>query len=220
MSSAEARPPDQREQLVERRAVRRGELLTAAMDVIRRQGADATMEAMASAGGISKPILYRHFTDRDGLVRAITEMALAELGRIIDEKVGAAGLAGYRRGIRATIDSFFEYIDTDPELYRFIVEQDTHRADSPTVAFTGGVAELVANAIREALTSAGRDPAPADVWARAIVGMVTAASSWWLDDGSLTREEVVDHLADLAWWGMSPPRPSERAEPRAGAEPA
>ena len=60
------------------------------MDVIRRGGADATMEEMASAGGISKPILYRHFTDREGLVAAITEHALGVLGRIIDEKLGEA----------------------------------------------------------------------------------------------------------------------------------
>jgi AcrR family transcriptional regulator len=206
---AKARPVDKREQVRERRATRRGELLTAAMDVIRRQGADATMEEMASAGGISKPILYRHFTDRDGLVRAITQMALAELGRILEKKVGEARVAGSREGVRATVDAFFEYIDSDPELYRFIVDQDTQRADSPTVAFTEGVSQLVAATIREALAAAGRDPAPAEVWGRAIVGMVSATSSWWLDDGSMSREDVVDHLADLAWFGMRPPRPAE-----------
>ena len=62
-----------------RREARREELLAAAIEVIRSVGPGATMEEMANAGGISKPILYRHFRDRDGLVAAISERAMAQL---------------------------------------------------------------------------------------------------------------------------------------------
>ena len=37
------------------------------------------MEQIARAGGITKPILYRHFGDRDGLVNAIAERFAADL---------------------------------------------------------------------------------------------------------------------------------------------
>ncbi|WP_162941504.1 TetR/AcrR family transcriptional regulator [Desertimonas flava] len=198
-----SRSTDKRERLRERRAARRGELLTAAMEVIRRDGADATMEEMATAGGISKPILYRHFNDRDGLVSAITELALAELARLLEEKVGEARLAGSRAGIRGTIDAFFQYIDSDPELYRFIVDQDSRLSDSATVAFTEEVGKHVSGAIREALTDAGRSADPAEVWGRAIVGMVTMTSRWWIANPSVPRATVVDYLADLAWTGIS-----------------
>jgi AcrR family transcriptional regulator len=197
------REPDRRERLQARRATRRDELLTAAIDVIRRVGADATMEEMASAGGISKPILYRHFTDRDGLVAAISEVALAQLGAIIDAKLGAARLAGSREAFRAAIDAFFEYIEQDPEMYRFVVDQDIHRRESVTFAFSEEVAKRVAEAIREALDGAGRSPAPAEVWARGIVGMVTMTASWWVTSDSRPRGEIVDHLAELAWVGMT-----------------
>jgi AcrR family transcriptional regulator len=198
-----------RDQAEQRRATRRGELLTAAMEVIRRDGADATMEEMASAGGISKPILYRHFNDRDGLVAAVTELALAELARLLDEKVGEARMAGSRQGIRATIDAFFEYVESDPELYRFIVDQDGLRRDPAKVDFTEGVGQFVAAAIREALEAAGRDPAPAEVWGRSVVGMVYLVSLWWLDNDTVARSEVVDHLAELVWSGMGVPRPAD-----------
>ena len=61
MPSMTRRPPEAgaRQSLSERRRLRRGELLDAAIDVIRREGPDVTMEEMATAGGISKPILYR-----------------------------------------------------------------------------------------------------------------------------------------------------------------
>jgi AcrR family transcriptional regulator len=197
------REPDRREGMRERRATRRGELLIAAMNVIRRDGADATMEAMASAGGISKPILYRHFTDRDGLVAAISEVALAQLGEIIDTKLGEARLAGSRDAFRATIDAFFEYIEQDPEMYRFVVDRDIHRRESVTFAFSEEVAKRVAEAIREALEGADRSPAPAEVWAQGIVGMVTMTASWWVANDALPRSDVVDHLAELAWVGMA-----------------
>ena len=50
---------------------RRAELLEGAIGVIRARGAAASMEEIAAGCGVTKPILYRHFGDRDGLVQAI-----------------------------------------------------------------------------------------------------------------------------------------------------
>ena len=47
-----------------RRRERRTQLLAAAVDAIRTIGSGATMEQLAKAGGVTKPILYRHFGDR------------------------------------------------------------------------------------------------------------------------------------------------------------
>ncbi len=191
-----------------RREERRNALLAAAIDVVRRDGVDATMEEMASAGGISKPILYRHFTDREGLVAAITEHALAELGTILDERMGDATLAGSREGVRATIDAFFEYIERDTSLYQFVVENDMRRGSKATLAFTEQNSQHVAAAIRQGLTAAGRDPAPADVWGRGIVGMVHRTGIWWVAvRDEVPRARVVDQLADLVWAGISAPPP-------------
>ncbi len=56
-----------------RRAERRTQLLDAAVDAIRDIGPGVTMEQLAKAGGVTKPILYRHFGDREGLIGAIAE---------------------------------------------------------------------------------------------------------------------------------------------------
>ncbi|CAN5824404.1 TetR family transcriptional regulator [soil metagenome] len=199
-----------RETVRGRRQVRRVELLDAAMDVIRRHGPQATMEDLAAAGGISKPILYRHFHDRDGLVAAITECVLAELGVILAERLGEATLAGSRSGVRATIDSFFEYIEREPELYRFVVQTDNRRGQMTALVFTQQVARLVADAVRVGLTQTGRDAGPAEIWSRAIVGMVETVGTWWVDEASVTvpRPEAVDRLADLIWWGLADRSPA------------
>ena len=60
-------------QAQEARRLRRHQLLDAADRVIRRRGAGASMDEIATEAGISKPILYRHFGDKDGLHRALAE---------------------------------------------------------------------------------------------------------------------------------------------------
>ena len=205
MPAMTRRPPAQvpRPSLSERRRLRRGELLDAAIDVIRRKGADVTMEEMATAGGISKPILYRHFADRDGLVAAITEAALVEIGRILDDKIGEAREDRPPHSIRATIDAFFEYIEREPQLYRFIIHSDSKRGILATGVFVEHIAERVAERLAEGLVDHGRDPAPAAIWGRAIVGMVQNTAAWWIGGADISRREAVDALTDLAWVGVA-----------------
>ena len=62
-----------------RKAERRQQLLDAAVEAIRQSGPAATMEQLSRAGGVTKPILYRHFGDRDGLISAIGQHFAAEL---------------------------------------------------------------------------------------------------------------------------------------------
>ena len=199
------RTNDRRESVHARRQERRGELLRAAMDVIRRGGADATMEEMASAGGISKPILYRHFTDREGLVAAITEHALDVLGRIIDDKLSDVRTGNWRDTVRATIAAFFEYVEREPELYRFVVEHDARQGSQATHAFTERMAEHVARAIADGLAAVGLDTSPAEVWGRAIIGMVQSVGDWWVGGTATSRDDVVESLTDLAWAGIRGP---------------
>ena len=160
------------------------------------------MEEMASAGGISKPILYRHFVDRDGLVAAITETALVELGTILDDKIAEARADRPPHSIRATIDAVFEYIEQEPQLYRFIVDSDSRGGNLATMAFTEQIAERVADTLAQGLVDHGRDPAPAAIWGRAIVGMVQNTAAWWIGGADISRREAVDTLTDLAWGGI------------------
>lgn len=191
-----------RASLTERRRARRDQLLDAAIDVIRREGAEVTMEEMASAGGISKPILYRHFTDREGLVAAITEHALAELGAALDEELQQAGHAAPQDAIRTTIDVFFDYVEREPELYRFIVDNDSRHGNQATQAFAEHVAAHVAREIAAGLERAGRDQAPAEIWGRAIVGMCQNTAEWWNAGAPIERHQLVDELTDFVWGGM------------------
>lgn len=208
MDTREDRRGDRAEDLTaQRRAIRRGELLSAAMAVIRREGAGATMEEMATAGGISKPILYRHFTDRDGLVSAITDAALAELGEIIKERVHDAAAKGTYETNRALTDAVFEWVERDTELFRFLVDH-TGTSDS-AAAFITSTSEIVEHGLATALVGAERDASPAAVWARAMIGAAIITARWWTSvDTGLSRQQLVDQFTELGWYGMLGPRQS------------
>src|SRR5262245_8791502 len=213
MTRPQAETP--RASLAERRRLRRSELLDAAIDVIRREGADVTMEEMATAGGIRKPILYRHFVDRDGLVAAITERALDEIGEILDGKIAEARADEPPHSIRATIDAFFEYVEREPQLYRFIVDSGARRANLATVAFVDRIAQRVADSPAPGLAERGLDPAPSAIWGRATVGMVQTTARW-IAGTETDRREAVDTLTDLVWVGIvgSVSEPSALVTPR------
>ena len=71
-----------------------------------------------------------------------------------------------------------------------------------TVAFTERIAERVAETLAQGLVDNGRDPAPAAIWGRAIVGMVQNTAAWWIGGAEISRQDAVDALTDLVWLGM------------------
>ena len=162
------------------------------------------MESMAAAGGVTKPILYRHFGDRRGLVAAIGERFQRELGDAINAALETQGRPGDGSVLRATIDAYLSLVERETELYRFLVQQDARSGNEISSAFVAQVTAQVAELVGGALVASGRDPAPAELWAVGIVGMVHAAGDWWAQERpELDRTAVVDGLTELLWRGLA-----------------
>src|SRR5690242_16039559 len=110
-------PPESREQ--SKREQRREELLDASIDLVRREGPLVSMEQIAAACGVTKPIVYRHFTDRDDLILSIA-------GRFLDEFIAEVSPALFREDAEpiellvATTNAYLALIERDTNLYRFI----------------------------------------------------------------------------------------------------
>ena len=114
----------------DRREQRREELLDAALGVIRREGRAASMEAMAAAARITKPILYRYFGDREGLARArnparfrIEDRRQAEQAfQGLDAAAAAAALRQRLQALGAGLPVLYrQYVDLcEPDGVRFL----------------------------------------------------------------------------------------------------
>lgn len=185
------------------RETRRAELVDAAVDAIRAHGAGVGMEEIAAQAGVSKPIVYRHFTDRADLwlavSRRVTDQLLTAMSNelIVDRPP--------RETIAAVVDTYLALIEEDTEVYRFVVHGSfSGRGLSSDLvrAHMALMASEVAHVLRDRLRDAGADSGGAEPWAHGIVGMVQAAADWWIDSRSMPRAALVGYLTAMISTGV------------------
>ena len=104
-----AAPQDQRRPRARRTppARRRELLLDAAEQLLAEGGSDALrMDALARAGGVTRPVVYDHFGDRDGLVVALLERHVERVAA----HVAAAMVPGgsFEDDLRAATHAYLE----------------------------------------------------------------------------------------------------------------
>ena len=190
------------EKTKEERQARRDELLDAAVEAIRRHGPQVSMEDLARAAGVTKPILYRHFDHRDGLTAALATRFADGLQATLVSAMGSG--TDPRETLVKTIDAYLSFVERDPEVYRFLVRHLTASDDELSVGnFLRQVGNQVAVVVGEQMRAAKVDSGGAEPLAHGIVGMVHAAGDWWLERQTMPRERVVQYVVDLLWGGMA-----------------
>lgn len=185
------------------REARREALLDAAVDAIRRHGPRVSMEELGKAAGVTKPILYRHFGHRDGLTRALATRFAVRLQSTLQDAMTTG--ATPRDSLVATIDAYLAFVESDPDVYRFLVARLPAGAPDSEVSvgnFLAQVGDEVALILGEQLRVAGLDSGGAEPLAHGIVGMVHAAGDWWLDRRTMPRARVVEYVVGLLWDGL------------------
>jgi AcrR family transcriptional regulator len=196
------------EQRARQRQERREELLDVADRVIQRQGPGVSMDEIASEAGITKPVLYRHFGDKDGLFEALAQRYVDELALALRPAVTSKEP---RQQLAATIDGYLAYVEREPERYRFLLHAGEQPRTAPILAefrrrhiascsFTGV----------ENLRAAGLDPGFVDPWAQCVNGMVRAAGAEWLERRTLPRAQLVEYLTTILWDGFASLRRAAR----------
>jgi AcrR family transcriptional regulator len=182
--------------------VRREEYLDAIIETIRRRGPEATLAELAEGAGMSKPVLYDHFTDRLGLTAAVVAKLV--------ETVAADGLLAVLSGgepqelLTKTFDVFVAFVEREPELYGWVLRG---ARDLPSTLHELPMATEACNQLSKVIGSimrgAGVDSGAAEPWAFGIIGFVFAATEWWLARRTMSRADFVDYLAQFVWGGLS-----------------
>ncbi len=173
------------------------------MRAIRKHGPDVAMDDIATEAGISKPILYRHFLDKGDLYMAVSETATQQLRVALLS--GLDSEADPRTLLRVVIETYLMFIEQQPELYRFVVRRsfaDRPLSRDPVTTNAALISRALATIFADRLRSLGLDPGGAQTWAHAGVGMVQAAGDWWLQDRTLSREQLGDYLLMMAWGSL------------------
>lgn len=193
-------PDARRERWKGHREQRRAEFVEATIAAVAKKGPDVGMEDVAAEAGVSKPVLYRHFTDKSDLYLAVGQRAT----ELLMERMGPALAADgpIKDRIRGIVDAYLSVIEDNPNLYRFVVkgsfvdrpvEKDVVQEDKNLIANT------LARILGDYLRAFEMDSGGAEPWAHALVGMVQNAGDWWLDRQTMSRENLSDYLATLIW---------------------
>ena len=185
------------------RSERRAVLVQAAMQAIRQHGPDVAMEDIATAAGVSKPILYRHFQDKGDLYMAVSETATQRLRAALLSGLDTDG--DPRELLRLLIETYLTFIEEEPELYRFVVRRsfaDQPVRRDPVMTNAELISGVLTTIFEDRLRSLGMDPGGAETWAHAGVGMVQSAGDWWLKHRTLPRERLRDYLLMMAWGAL------------------
>lgn len=186
--------------LSDRRQRRQDELVETIAGLIRAEGPGVSMDQIAAACGVTKPIIYRHFGDRDGMVRALSARYAGTLVRLATDAEVELEPASAMVVLRSQIDIYLRLIEQDTNLYRFLSENKA--CDPERQHLVADVAERVAKLVAGYLEGLGRSSAPARTIAYALTGMVHNVGQWWLTDRTLPRDELVDQLVTIAWSGL------------------
>jgi AcrR family transcriptional regulator len=182
---------------------RRGQLLIAASEVFVDRGYHAAgMDEIADRAGVSKPVLYQHFSSK-------LELYLAVLARHVENLVSGVRQAlrtttDNRQRLRSAIQAFFDFIEHDSQGYRLIFEntvsgvpQVTKEVDGATEACIDAVFDLISH-------DSGLDPYNARMIAVGLVGLSQVSARYWLEaDRPISKEQAVEGTVQLAWGGLS-----------------
>jgi AcrR family transcriptional regulator len=181
------------------RAEQRERLIEAAMDAVRRKGADCSMDDMARAAGVSKPVLYSEFGDKRGVADAIAVTLAHRL-----EVRAAADLAGQLdipSVVRATISALIDLIDNEPELYQFIVRSirgsDRGLLDNALVRV---IQERLA--VLMGLLLPGLDLVRLRALSDGLFGFGFAAVESWTSHRELSKEQLIEALSAVIQGGI------------------
>ena len=202
-------------------ADRRSELLDAADRVVHRDGPRASMNTIAAEAGITKPILYRHFGDKNGLYRALAERHTA--GLLASVRAALALPLERRDRVEAVIDTYLAAIEARPQVYRFLAHPDPAAEGltpaGPLAPALRQIADELTRSMREQVDLGPDSAVVAEAWGQAMTGMVLAAGDWWLETRPFSRERMVQTLADLLWGRLAAagqrPVPAAQAQPSA-----
>lgn len=91
------------------------------MDAVRRLGPEVSIDDLAAHVGVSKPVLYSEFGDKNGIADAIAVHLAEGIERGVLAVVEIRPGFDIEQAIRVIIGSLVDLVVDEPELYAFIV---------------------------------------------------------------------------------------------------
>ncbi|HEY4278202.1 MAG TPA: TetR/AcrR family transcriptional regulator [Conexibacter sp.] len=156
-----------------------------------------TMDEVAAAAGVTKPLLYNYFGNKERLYRVCMERA----GEAMIAAVGAAVAAaeGPAQALRDGLRAFFSFVDGDRDAWRVLFDETLPTGGELARSvehYRSRLAALVAETQLALIPAPDRGRAAIEVEAlsNALLGACEGLVRWWLRSEALPAAEAADLL--------------------------
>ncbi|MDX6264946.1 MAG: hypothetical protein QOH84_6634 [Kribbellaceae bacterium] len=188
------------------RAAREREILDAAERIFGERGYQGTsMDDIAAAVGVSKPLVYQYYGSKDGLFLACLSRLRAQLLDAVSDAVLAA--PDPEQAMYAGFVAWFTFLDEHPRTWSVMVDEGM---------LTAGPAATAADEVREEfvglIATMVRLNLPADhphdeeeiqIVAQSVSGATERLAIWRTRNGGTpTPEKLAATLQELLWRGL------------------
>jgi AcrR family transcriptional regulator len=178
---------------------RRRQLLDVALVQFAAKGYhDTSMNDVAEAAGVTKPVLYQHFASKRELFLEL----LREVGGRMRDAIGKAttDADGPRQQVEAGFAAYFRWVESNRGGFGILFDGETRR-DREFANEVLSVESQIADGIAEQIVVEGLSPERQMLLAYAIVGISETTCRLWLSNQLDLSPD------DLAWAGLRGLRP-------------
>lgn len=206
-----------------RRDVRQRQLLEVALKLFIERGYQGTsIEDLARAAGVTRPIVYAHFGSKDGVYLACLRQARATLDQLLTAEASRTDDPLQR--LECAIDGYFTFVERDRNAWHLLfgggsavagsAAEEVSRLRFATVGKIAGLLDGVFPAV---------EPQRLEAFAHALSGAGEQLAKWWFQNPRIPRRRLIALFMDFAWGGLqdlqgrSPVRNSGRRSKDSGA---
>jgi AcrR family transcriptional regulator len=169
-----------------------------------------TMDDVAEAAGVTKPLLYQHFSSKKALYLELVDGIAVRVLAAISEATARA--EGPRQQVEEGFLAYFDLVVEDQASFQLLYDRD--HGDDEDLGRAVRRVETALIAAVDPLIDAGLDLDHRQFLAAAIVGMAEGASLEWIESRPRTEplttaaerraeaERLARRLSSLVWAGL------------------
>ncbi|MCD0449287.1 TetR/AcrR family transcriptional regulator [Actinocorallia sp. API 0066] len=160
--------------------------------------ASTTIEDIARVAGVTRPVVYEHHGDKEGIYLACVRRAR----RALEEEIRAVSSAVDDPKQKMTVgsDAYFRTLEDDARRWALLSGPAGLAADTLARELDVEHRQTV-NVIAEIYRgyAAGADLLDLEALAHGVTGAAEQLARWWLAHPEVPRSKVVQHHIDLVW---------------------
>jgi AcrR family transcriptional regulator len=181
---------------------RRVQLLDVARTRFSEQGFHATsMDEIAEAAGVTKPVLYQHFPSKRALYVELLEETGRQLLSLLTEATGRAATG--RERVELGFRAYFRFAVGERASFRLLFGTSI-RNDPEFARIVEEILQAVAETVSTLIEIPTTDNNQRMILATALIGMAESVSRRALQDPEheVDGEQLAHWIAEFAWFGL------------------